>query len=108
MKRVTGIGGIFFHANPATLRVWYKNHLGIGVQDWGGAAFAWADANGSPIKGTTIWSIGAAGGDHFAPSNAPFMVNYRLDDLAALLEPLRAEGPQRSGLVTCVKRDGGL
>ncbi|HLX24379.1 MAG TPA: VOC family protein [Usitatibacter sp.] len=87
MKRVTGIGGIFFNANdPVALRAWYKRHLGIDVQDWGGAAFVWAE------KGTTAWSIGNAGSGHFAPSKAPFMVNYRVDDLAALLEALRAEG----------------
>jgi len=93
MKRVTGIGGIFFHAkDPATLRAWYKKHLGIDVQSWGGAAFTWADDAGNPVKGTTAWSIGAADNNHFAPSKATFMVNYRVDDLAALLEALRAEG----------------
>ena len=93
MKRVTGIGGIFFQAqNPDALCAWYKAHLGIDVQDWGGAAFIWADAHGNPIKGTTVWSIGRASGDQFAPSRSPFMINYRVDDLAALLEALRAEG----------------
>ena len=93
MKRVTGIGGVFFTAKNATaLQGWYKAHLGIDVQDWGGAAFTWADASGNPIRGTTIWSIGRADGDHFAPSKSPFMINYRVDDLAALLEALRAEG----------------
>lgn len=93
MKRVTGIGGIFFQAkDPAALRAWYKTHLGIDVQSWGGAAFSWADADGNPVAGTTAWSIGSAGGDHFAPSTAPFMINYRVDDLAALLAALRAEG----------------
>lgn len=93
MKRVTGIGGIFFQAqNPAALHAWYKAHLGIDVQSWGGAAFTWADADGNPVKGTTIWSVGQAGGDHFAPSKALFMVNYRVDDLDALLAALRVEG----------------
>jgi len=93
VKRVTGIGGIFFHAkDPDALCAWYKAHLGIDVQDWGGAAFTWADASGNPVKGTTAWSIGAAGGDQFAPSKASFMINYRVDDLPALLEALRAEG----------------
>ena len=93
MKRVTGIGGIFFHAkDPAALRAWYKAHLGIDVQDWGGIAFTWADADGNPVKGTTVWSIGAADGNPFAPGRASFMINYRVDDLAALLEALRAEG----------------
>ncbi|MFA9275694.1 MAG: VOC family protein [Candidatus Aquirickettsiella gammari] len=93
MKRVTGIGGIFFSANdPVAMRSWYKRHLGIDVQDWGGTAFSWVDAEGKPTVGTTVWSIGAADGKHFAPSKASFMVNYRVDDLHALLQALREEG----------------
>lgn len=93
MKRVTGIGGIFFHAkDPVALRAWYQRHLGIDVQQWGGAAFTWTDEAGKPAAGTTIWSIGAADSGHFAPGTASFMVNYRVDDLAALLAALRDEG----------------
>ena len=93
MKRVTGIGGIFFQAkDPPALRAWYRAHLGIDVQEWGGTAFEWADADGKPMKGVTVWSIGDIGGKQFAPGTAPFMVNYRVDDLFALLGALRAEG----------------
>ena len=54
MKRVTGIGGIFFKAKDASsLQAWYKRHLGIDVQVWGGAAFDWTDTNGKPVAGTT-------------------------------------------------------
>lgn len=95
MKRVTGIGGVFFQAkDPVALGAWYKQHLGIDVQEWGGTAFAWADGAGNPMKGTTIWSIGAADGNYFAPSTSTFMVNYRVEDLVALLHALRAEGCQ--------------
>jgi len=93
MKRVTGIGGIFFQAkDPVALRAWYKQHLGINVEEWGGTAFTWTDEAGTPTGGMTVWSIGKAGGDQFAPSTSPFMVNYRVHDLAALLKALRAEG----------------
>jgi predicted enzyme related to lactoylglutathione lyase len=93
MKRVTGIGGIFFKArDPLTLRDWYKKHLGIDVQAWGGAAFTWSDEAGAPVNGTTVWSVAAADGADFAPSAASFMVNYRVADLAALLKALREEG----------------
>jgi hypothetical protein len=69
MKRVTGIGGVFFNAkDPVALRAWYQRHLGIDVQEWGGSAFAWTDAGGNATKGTTAWSIGAADDGHFAPS----------------------------------------
>jgi len=51
MKRVTGIGGIFFKArDPVALRAWYQKHLGIDVQDWGGTAFRWADSAGNPCR----------------------------------------------------------
>ena len=75
-----------------TFHPWLTGPSSIDVQDWGGAAFEWADASGNPVKGTTAWLIAPAGGDQFAPSKASFMVNYRVDDLAALLEALRAEG----------------
>jgi predicted enzyme related to lactoylglutathione lyase len=93
MRRVTGIGGIFLSANDTgALRDWYKTHLGIDVQDWGGAVFTWTDTEGNPTTGTTTWSIGPADGVHFAPSKSTFMVNYRVEDLAALLQALREEG----------------
>jgi predicted enzyme related to lactoylglutathione lyase len=93
MKRVTGIGGVFFKAKDAVaLRAWYQKHLGIDVLEWGGAVFTWTDSSGNPTAGTTIWSIGEASGDHFAPSRSTFMVNYRVENLAGLLHALRAEG----------------
>ncbi|HEX3248811.1 MAG TPA: VOC family protein [Pyrinomonadaceae bacterium] len=93
MKRVTGIGGIFFKAKDApALQAWYKRHLGIDVQPWGGAAFDWTDADGKPTGGTTAWLVTPEESDQFAPSTASFMVNYRVDDLHALLTALKAEG----------------
>jgi len=58
----------------------------------GGAAFDWTDDEGRPIGGTTAWSNFTAQGDQFAPSTAPFMVNYRVDDLHALMKALREVG----------------
>jgi predicted enzyme related to lactoylglutathione lyase len=91
LKRVTGIGGVFIRAkDPAKLRAWYKTHLGIDVQAWGGAAFHWADAAGAPVNGSTAWEVG--NGSNFAPSNSSFMVDYRVADLQGLLKALREEG----------------
>lgn len=93
MKRVTGIGGVFIKAaDPARLGHWYKTHLGIDVQAWGGTAFRWVDAAGAPTHGTTAWAVGD--GANFAPSQATFMVNYRVADLHGLLKQLREEGCQ--------------
>lgn len=91
MKRVTGIGGIFLRAkDPKALGAWYQEHLGFSLEDWGGCVFPWTDDAGTPVGGMTVWSVGTGG--NFAPSEAPFMVNYRVADLAALLDALRAEG----------------
>jgi predicted enzyme related to lactoylglutathione lyase len=93
IKRVTGIGGVFIKAKePVKLRAWYKTHLGIDVQTWGGASFRWVDAAGVPVKGKTAWYVGD--GSTFAPSDASFMINYRVADLRGLLQLLREEGCQ--------------
>lgn len=95
MQRVTGIGGIFFYAkDPAALRAWYQRHLGIDVQVWGGAVFNWADASGQPAAGSTVWNIADPKQAYFAPGTAPFMVNYRVADVHALVAALRSEGCQ--------------
>ena len=94
MKRVTGIGGVFFKAKDApAMHAWYKKHLGIDVQSWGGAAFDTpVDSEGKPVAETTAWSIAPAKSDQFAPSTAPFMINYRVADLHGLVKALRDEG----------------
>lgn len=90
MQRVTGLGGIFFKArDPAALNAWYRQHLGLDVSEWGGTVFKWADD--SPT-GTTLWTPFKADTGYFAPSEAPFMVNFRVADLHGLLAALRAEG----------------
>lgn len=93
MKRVTGIGGVFFKAaNPDQLREWYRVHLGIPVTQWGGASFAWQSEDNPAGVGTTAWSIFKADTDYFGPGPSPFMINFRVHDLDALLAALRAEG----------------
>jgi predicted enzyme related to lactoylglutathione lyase len=98
MKRVTGIGGVFFKSkDPKALGAWYKAHLGIEVSDWGGAVFEWKGADNPEGVGTTVWNPFPANTNHFAPSTAPFMINYRVADLHALVAALRAEGVQVEG-----------
>lgn len=87
MKRVLGVGGIFFKARePEKLRDWYRTHLGIEVLEWGGAVFNNTDGT------MTVWSIFSADTKYLEPSTAPFMINYRVEDLHALLAALRSEG----------------
>ena len=91
MKRVTGIGGIFFKArDPKALGAWYRDHLGLDVGDWGGTVFEWGGPDSA--EGMTIWSAFAEDTRYFEPSQSPFMLNFRVDDLDALLDALRTEG----------------
>lgn len=91
MKRVTGIGGIFFKSvDPKALGAWYKTHLGVDVNDWGSALFHWGGDDSEP--GMTVWSPFAQDTDYMQPSSASFMINYRVENLGSLLEALRAEG----------------
>ena len=93
MKRVLGIGGVFFKArDPAALREWYRVHLGIEIEPWGGTAFRWKGADNPGGEGTTAWCVFEDSPDSFAPSDARFMINYRVADLDAVLVALRAEG----------------
>lgn len=90
MKRVTSIGGIFFKSpDPAALAEWYKVHLGMNVEPWGGVVFDWAGPDNPGGGGSTIWSAFKKDSDTFT---APFMINYRVDDLHGLLAALREEG----------------
>ncbi|MBX7215221.1 MAG: VOC family protein [Thermoflexales bacterium] len=93
MKRVTGIGGIFFKArDPQGLAAWYREHLGLELQEWGGVVFQWAGTDNPSGQGSTIWSPFDEGSDYFLPGRAPFMINFRVADLHALLAALRQEG----------------
>ena len=93
MKRVTGIGGIFFKSkDPKALGEWYRTHLGLNVEEWGGVAFRWVTSENPTGTGTTIWTPFKDDTSYFAPSTASFMINFRVQDLHALVTALRAEG----------------
>lgn len=92
MKRVTGIGGIFFKAqDPEKLSEWYQKHLGLNLEEWGGAVLRWSD-DPSAENGITVWSAFKKDTDYFEPSSSSFMINFRVADLNGLLEALRDEG----------------
>lgn len=90
--RVHGLGGVFFKAeDPERLTAWYAEHLGIGTAGWGGEIFPWKRSD-SGTDACTVWSPFKASTEYFQPSGKDFMLNYRVDDLAATLAALRAEG----------------
>jgi catechol 2,3-dioxygenase-like lactoylglutathione lyase family enzyme len=92
MKRVTGIGGVFFKCkDPKAVNNWYRIHLGIEIGPYG-ATFEWKDAENPDKNGTTAWNTFPETTNYFAPSTKEFMVNYRVDNLDALVVELKKEG----------------
>ncbi len=92
MKRVTGVGGIFFKArDPKKMYEWYERHLGL-KREHGSVIFKWREEEDASKEGSTVWSLFPENTEYFRPSTAPFMVNYRVENLDALLEALHAEG----------------
>lgn len=92
MKRVTGIGGIFFKCkDPAKIKDWYKVHLGLQTDQWG-TNFEWRQANDTDKKGFTQWSPSSEKSIHFEQSSRDYMINYRVENLDLLVSALRAEG----------------
>jgi len=101
MAKITGIGGVFFKSkgDGATLAAWYRKHLGMALEDWGGAILRWPDDKAED-RGLTVWHVAGKDSKWFSPSASSFMINYRVDNLGELLEQLRAgsveviEGPK--------------
>jgi predicted enzyme related to lactoylglutathione lyase len=92
MKKVTGIGGIFFKCkDPKNMKEWYKTHLGFDTNSYG-TSFEWRRAADPTKKGSTQWSPFAETTKYFEPSTKDFMINYRVENLEALVEQLKNEG----------------
>jgi predicted enzyme related to lactoylglutathione lyase len=93
MARVTGIGGVFFKAkgDPRALAEWYGTYLGLNFEPWGGAVLKWPE-DGNEDRGLTVWHLAEPASEWFAPSTQPFMINYRVDDLAAIAARLETGG----------------
>ena len=93
MAKVTGIGGVFFKSrgDHKALAAWYQKHLGMRLEDFGGAILRWPDDRAGD-QGVTVWHVAGKDSKWFSPSDSSFMINYRVDDLGALLSQLRANG----------------
>lgn len=91
MKKVTGIGGVFFKCkDPKSINEWYKTHLGFETSPYG-TSFEWRQLDDSTKKGLTQWNPFPENTNYFDPSTKEFMINYRVDNLEALVEELRKE-----------------
>lgn len=93
MAKVTGIGGVFFKSNNDNKELlnWYSKNLGIKLEDFGGAVLNWSDDQAED-GGLTVWHIAEKGSEWFSPSNASFMINYRVDDMAGMIAQLTDAG----------------
>ena len=92
MAKVLGIGGVFFKAaDREAVNAWYARVLGFDISEWGGATWP------HPAIGQTVWNTFAADSDYFAPSTAPFMINFIVDDLDGVLAKARSEGAEPVG-----------
>ena len=91
MKKVTGIGGIFFKCkDPKAINQWYKTHLGLETSQYG-TSFEWRQIDDSTKKGLTQWNPFPENTKYFDPSTKEFMINYRVDNLEALVEELKKD-----------------
>lgn len=91
MKKVTGIGGIFFKCkNPDKIKEWYNKHLGLNTDKYG-TNFVWYQGADSTKKGSTQWSPFNEKTKYFEPSQKEFMINYRVENLEALVEELKKD-----------------
>ncbi|HET9058209.1 MAG TPA: VOC family protein [Chitinophagaceae bacterium] len=92
IKKVTGIGGIFFKCkDPGKMKEWYKTNLGLNTNQYG-TVFEWYQGADSTKKGFTQWSPFNEKTKYFAPSTKDFMINYRVENIKALVEELQKNG----------------
>ena len=91
MKKVTGLGGVFFKCdNPQSMNEWYAKNLGLSTTSYG-TTFEWRHADDPSKKGSTAWCTFPKDTKYFNPSTKPFMINYRVADIVALVEELKKE-----------------
>lgn len=93
MAKITGIGGVFFKSkgDGAALAAWYRKHLGMALEGFGGAVLRWPDDKAED-QGLTVWHVADGDSQWFSPSDSSFMINYRVDNLDELLAQLRSDG----------------
>jgi predicted enzyme related to lactoylglutathione lyase len=92
MKKVTGIGGIFFKCkDPKKMTEWYQKNLGLNTNPYG-ASFEWYEGDDSTKKGQTQWTPFPEATKYFAPSEKDYMINYRVENLEALAAELKKNG----------------
>ena len=88
MQRVTGIGGFFFRArDPDALAIWYQDRLGVETapKSYGGSV--WRQQ-----EGATVFAPFQQDSEMIGPPEHTWMINFRVDDLDAIVDQLRSAG----------------
>ena len=98
LAKITGIGGLFLKCkgSSAALAAWYQKHLGMPLEDFGGAVLRWPDDRAED-RGLTVWHLADRDSQWFSPSESSFMINYRVDKLGEMLEQLRSSSVEVIG-----------
>lgn len=90
---ITGVGGIFFYSeNPQKMQDWYKNNLGLKLNDWGSASFDTRSINNPNKMAEMQWSLFKKESDYFAPSKKEFMINYTVQNIEGLVDQIQKNG----------------
>lgn len=92
MKKVTGIGGIFFKTkDPEKMKEWYNKNLGLATNEYG-SVFEFRESDKPENKAYSVWSPFKDDTEYFQPSEKEFMINYRVENIEKLVEELREAG----------------
>lgn len=93
MAKVTGIGGVFLksRSDAKALAAWYQENLGVKLEDFGGAVLNWKEDSATD-GGITVWHVADKDSEWFSPSQSPFMINYRIDDMDGMIDQLANAG----------------
>src|SRR5438105_4874292 len=93
LPKVTGIGGIFFFSeNPQGTKEWYVKNLGLEINAWGSSSFESRNVNKPDEINSLQWCPFKKGDEYFAPSKKDFMINYRVQNIEALVSKLKENG----------------
>lgn len=99
LGRVTGLGGIFIkYKDPDQTKLWYAENLGIKIDEYG-TSFEWRKSSDPTRKGFTVWSAFSNDSEYFAPSKKDMMINFRVDNLDAIISKLEARGIYKVGAI---------
>ncbi len=90
MAEIIGIGGVFLKFDrPAEMREWYTSVLGMPTNGYG-VMFEFNHASSTGTGQLQLGTFESSSG-YFGDASQQVMINFRVDDLEAFAEELRAK-----------------